>query len=576
MIKDPGIMMDGQVAISKGMNSGFSPSRLGNDEVSFAINTTFRGDFAAQRPGWIKRTLTFENATVQGRFEDNFFQNAAYYESFTDENDTIVVSVEGRIFMILDDDSVQEITPKDSSGVDDLNTPTQMVWMEQAEEFLLIQNGLDRAIVFDGGGTRRAVPQESEVPTGTIMTYALGRLWVASPARRSFVASDIVYGPTGTAKYQRRDGILKFTENDFLNEGGAFSIPAQFGLIVDMSPIANLDTSLGQGPIQVFTERGSFSINAPFDRETWKDLTSPIQTVSSINYGPKGAVIPVNGDIWFRAEDGLRTFQVARRNFNSWVNAPMSHEMDRVLNADDQSLLRFCSGTVFDNRLLVTCAPQFDGDHGVYHLGLVALNLDNVSSITEPNPPAYDGLWTGIKILKILTGYRQGRQRCFMLALNSADKIELWEMSTDQPYDDTDKLVQWVIETPSFRFGRPGDLKSFEGADLWIDQVYGPVTVTFKYRPDQYPGWQDWHSYTACAQMENCATAECNTMYDLKRQHRTRIMAPKPADDCESTNNVNMRFGYEFQARLEFLGPARVMKFRVRSRTEPELPGGCS
>lgn len=579
MIKEKDMLYDGMMEAPLGVNSGASPSTLPPGQVSFAINTTFRGDFPQQRPGWFQRTLSFVDDDAQSDFEDGMFQDASYYEAFSDD-DSVVVMVAGRVFRILlRDNTVLDLTPPKADATDDINIPTiQKMWMRQGEEFLVMQNGIDAALIYDGAIVRRS--GKDEMPTGSVMSYALGRFWVASSDGRAFIASDLVGDSTvGTEKYAFRDSILKFTENTYLNEGGAFGVPQQAGIITAMEPIANLDTSLGQGPLQVFTERGSFSVNAPFDRTTWKDLQSPIQTVSSVCYGPKSAssVVPVNGDIWYRAEDGLRTFQVARRDFNSWVNTPMSHEVERVTSNDDKALLKFGSGVVFDNRLLVTSAPQFDGTYGVYHLGLIALCFDNVSTINERQPPGYDGLWTGLRIHKIVKGNQGGQERCLMFVRNpDSNALELWELSLGDPYDEDDKKISWVVEYPSLKFGTPGDLKSLEGASLWIDQAYGPVTLVLKYRPDQYPAWQDWHTTTACAKMENCADVACGDMLNLQRQHRSRLMIPTPPNVCDETNGLPMRFAYEFQTRFEIEGPCRLMKYRMQARKQLELPGGCS
>ena len=49
---------------------------------------------------------------------------------------------------------------------------------------------------------------------------------------------------------------------------------------------------------------------------------------------------------------------------------------------------------------------------------------------------------------------------------------------------------------------------------------------------------------------------------------------PQPADDCEATNGVPMRNGYEFSSRIEWVGHARVKTFRLHAYPVVEEPYG--
>ena len=113
------------------------------------------------------------------------------------------------------------------------------------------------------------------------------------------------------------------------------SVPINAGTINALRPVAQVDTSTGQGPTQVFTTSGVFSLNAPTERSAWATVNFPLGTVSMVQAGSLSdrATVNVNGDIWFRALDGIRSFMVARRDFSSsWVNAPMSRELSRVID----------------------------------------------------------------------------------------------------------------------------------------------------------------------------------------------------------------------------------------------------
>jgi len=445
-----------------------------------------------------------------------------------------------------------------------------------------VQNGKDAAIIYDGASARRAAV--GEVPCGTAMAYVSGRLWVASPDGRSFVAGDIAFGPTGTAAYGRADAVLKFTENDYLNEGGAFGVPANAGPITAMAPIAQLDTSTGQGPLQVFTERSIFSVNAPTDRTSWKNLSYPIQSVSTVDSGATGwaAVAVVNGDLWFRSQDGIRSFAVARRDFGTWANTPQSFELDRVIRGDAAEQLKFASAATFDNRLFVTLSPHLDWDHGTYHRGLGVLDLSGITSLGAAGQPAWEGAWTGLKILQLVSGTFNGVPRLFAYTLSSTDTIQLWELEKERRSDNragTEVPIACFLETPSYNWGSGFDLLRLDFGEVWYDELAGRVSFTSHWRPDQEPCWQPWASWTSCATVESCVTADpatgCATAPStISNQYRRRVRFPTPADTVESVSGKPYRMGDEFQVRLAWTGAARIKKLRLWTSPVPEAAVG--
>ena len=536
------------------------PSLIGNSKVAFARNVTFRGALPTTRPGWNRRAVAWNNEDTQSAFEDGLWQGAYGFEPYQGGHN-LVVSVSGRIFLI---DVDNNYAAMELTGADRNSPILDKAWMEQAEDFLIIQDNQSAPFIYDGGSLRRAnqIGPVKEVPVGNCMVYANGRIWIARPTGKSFVAGNIVYGEEGTAPYNGRDSVLRFTENIFLNGGGEFAVPFNAGRIRAMKAIAVLDTSLGQGPIQVLCERGVFSVNAPFDRTTWQNLTYPIQTVSLLIGGATSqeGTILVNGDIWFRTDDGIRSFQVARRDFNSWVNTPLSTEMTAVIANDDRNLLNHASAINFDNRYLVTAAPFRVKDHGICWRGLIALDFHNVSGITVRTSPAYDGLWTGLDILQVVPL----GNRCFIFSLNADNKIELWEASLADPFDNVTKRIACYIDTARMGFqDQAWSRKELSTGDVWQSELQGTVNFQAQFRPDNYPGWVDWATWCDVAKDKTCPTDACQIPASLQPQYRTRKRLPLPSDSCNAKDNAPFRNGYEFQMRLLWTGRARIDRLRL-------------
>lgn len=448
-------------------------------------------------------------------------------------------------------------------------------WMWQAEKWMIVQDGQSVPIFYNGATARRAGP--NEIKPGKCGTYGMGRNWYALTDERSFRATDLVFGASGTAAEDYRDAVLKETENTFLNGGGDFTTPQNAGGIKGLRFIANLDTSLGQGPLMVCTPNQIFSVQAPLDRTQWQNLENPIQTIALIANGALGQknTILVNGDLFFRAKDGIRSFKMARAEFGQWSNTPQSQEMNRVLERDDQWLLNYGSAILFDNRIIVTASPAFT-NHGVYHRGTVALDLDLLGSMSQKLPPAYDGLETGLNVLQLVTGDFKAGQRAFAFHLTTGNKIELYEITKDEKFDNTDDPISWVIETRSFTFGSPFELKKLEGGDIWIDRLTGTGTFKVYYRSDQNPCWQFWQEWEECATYRDCEAIDpltgCQTVLNFSEQFRPRMGLAQPNDDIEAVTGRPYRNGYEFQLRLEFTGFFRLKQVRLKALEVQEEP----
>lgn len=567
------------------MDSGRSASLIGRNQIALGVNTTARGGFITHRPGYRKVPLRFldedgdTDASLRSAFENGRFQGGSYYKPVRGGKESIVLSISGRQFVIYPDqlmgpaNDVRDITPATGRN----NATKRQVWMEQAEDFLVIQDGQSKAIIWNGSSARRATA--GEVPVGTVMAYGLGRLWVARG--REFVAGDIVRGPSGTTAYDRRDSVLKFTENDYFNEGGSFMAPEE---ISGMRFPSNLDTSLGEGELTVFFKHGAVTVRVPTSRDEWKNLQIPLQRVSLKPFGAtaQNSIVEVNGDFWFRSPDGMRSFVMAQRQFGEWGNVPMSREMERIIKRDDERLLGFSSAVLFDNRLLMTCAPQRSFDSGTYFLGLVALDFDLVTSMFERTPPAYDGVWTGVKVLQILKGEFHGIERCFMVVLNECGAITLWEVTRediyDRPSDTSETRIAWNFDTRSFSFPDLGDdLKRLSSGRLWIDKLLGQADFCVKYRPDQYPLWQDWGPcWTKRATKDWCPDADSCLPEIPLAQFRTEMRLPMPTNACEETSGKKLDQGYEFEARVEVTGSCRLRRMRVKADVVSEdLDAGC-
>src|SRR4030095_7107358 len=140
--------------------------------------------------------------------------------------------------------------------------------------------------------------------------------------------------------------------------------------------------------------------------------------------------------------------------------------------------------------------------------GLSVLDFHPANTMLEQRAPVWDGQWSGLNILQIISGIVGGMERCFILALGSDNDVQLWELTTSYEFDndgDDDKLITWQLETCSYNWKAGWELRQLEFGDVWYDQLNEDAAFTIYHRPDQEPNWQLWHSWQSCAISQQCS-----------------------------------------------------------------------
>jgi len=428
-----------------------------------------------------------------------------------------------------------------------------------------------------------------ELPVGRMGAYGNGRNWFSLANGITYMAGDIVGGASGTPAYNYRDAVLKTTENDFLANGGVFTLPGTSDQITAMVFPPVLDSSLGLGSLQIFTPFSVFANNAPADRTTWANLAWPIQSETLKDQGAlaQDSTIIVNSDTFFRGDINFGSLVLARRQFQlaQWGNKPISDEMQRILELDNQQLLNFSSSGSFDNRFFGTVSPT-NTSHGTYHLGFSLLNFDPLSTLRNAEPPVWEGAWEGLNVLKVMVGRVNGYRRCFAFTYNNiTGTIELWEqlaesVATQQNIfaDNNTTPITWMFET-SCIFNEDihplTELLQLRDGEVYVSEIQGSVKVSVYYRPDFYPCWTLWNTFTVCS---NQTGANANSTY------RMRVGLGEPSvTPGELGNNRPLRMGYFFQLRFVVEGACTINGIRASAITAPEpvfapvnIPATCA
>lgn len=561
-----GIAVDGSDNFSAGTDTGKRPRLLSPNHLVRAVNITVRGGEVSNRPGFKKVDLSFDSTATQTAFETGLFQRAAFFSNSNHEKPMLVASISGKMIrFVLSPAGVTVDMPTITPTTAPNNSKLTRAWFCVADNYLILQDGQSKPIVYDGSQPVR-IHTSSQVPVGTIMAAGQGRLFV-KVGDRAIRAGDI----TGTGV----GSILFFTETNFLNEGGDFGPPASQGEINSLGFMAVQDAATGQGALLSMGANGATSYNVQNDRSTWKN--SPFAATALTERGSLGheSVVSANGDLWFRAIDGWRSYRSARAEITRWPRTTMSNEVNHRITDESTPLLDYGSAVFFDNRILSTCMPV-QSPLGVYHLGLLALDFFPISSIrqlSEFNPytyssPAWEDLWTGIQPFQIISGQVFGEDRCFAFCYDHG-KIALYEITKSDPFDNFgthDQPISSSIEFPAYFVKTQAELKQLFGMHLGLAGYRGDVVVTANYRPDEHPEWFKWGTRTLRSKYK---PEESEGLFALDKYTPPDVprfsFASPPAVDVLSTGKKSDR-GYLFQVKLEITGAFSISWIRLLGR----------
>src|SRR5207237_361954 len=167
------------------------------------------------------------------------------------------------------------------------------------------------------------------------------------------------------------------------------TIPFALGKATAATFFPQLDTSTGNGQLMIFAERGAASFFLSLPRDQWK--TASFQQLALLTTGLRGwrSISAVNEDLWFRSDDGWRSFRQARSEPVGWSHIPLSTNVHQYLDNDTPELLYLANSIYFDNRIIATCNPYWNNGRP-YHNGLVVVDFDILSSFGTKFRPAWN------------------------------------------------------------------------------------------------------------------------------------------------------------------------------------------
>ena len=557
------------------------PSYLPEFYVAESVNRTFRGGINQTRPSIRNLKIIAgkdQPENIVNDIETGNMQGAYAYRKVTPNalGDGLVVSVSGKIYFlqIVNNVAYAYILP----GITTWNDPSLMnTWFVQAEDWIYIQNGYQYAIAWNGDlstNAYRLFPGKGQMPIGTIMEYAFGRVFVSDKFNQIY-ASDIIFGNgfTDTTNTQN------FTEITYWAEGGAFSTPAMMGDITAMKVMPYIGGNLrGQGELVVLTTNGAFSMDVSIPRAAWN--TSNIQRISLLGRGCTSSnVALVNSELWFRSHDGWAFYSNSQSEFGRFFSLrKLSREVNKWVDLDTKWLRQFASTMYVNNYLISTVAPQTrknqaQGLHR-YHRGMVVLDLDQTAS---PSPDAdltfrWNGIWTGFRPIQLLTAIMDGQKRGFGFSFDTDERNRLYEITNEKSEDygpQGTSQIKSFVTTGRYDFSKSGITNKFirkkiTGGEMWMSNIPGGVNSQVEFRSDSNPCWSELKVPTnfGCNPCSPSLVDECTPRRGGNQYKRYKFTTPDPSE-CNDIAGIPSVEGSEFQLKISLTGVATIDRVRV-------------
>jgi hypothetical protein len=577
-------MTDGFTTMSGGMHGGLDPSLLKPAQFSKGVNVAIRGGLVHTRPAFVPVTTL-----IQG----NKFQGARRW--LTPDGDRIVAVYSG-VAYLFNPDTAGIVSLGPVTGVD------KQAYLCPADRFMIIQDGTQIAILeYDASLHSALIKGTSQIPAslnegtpysfceagsgsriivGTVAHFCHGRIHLVptyvpgtnDDGRQYFISSDILLPNEPTE-------VLKWTENTYLNEGGAFGLPDELGHIRAMGSQRNAATGNGVGALIVFARNGVAAFNVALPRQGifeldesgaptttmvspgWKD-----QSIAQVLFYGAGtdspwSVVCVNNDLAYRGLDGIRFIQYSGTRArsgsaqNALSNLPMSSEVDPYLALDGAQLTRV-SGEFGLNRLLMTSVPS--GDDRTFK-GIISMDTAVASGIGTLLSPAYDGIWTGLKFAGVVSAFRLGRPTIFCF---SEGPSAIHRLDDTVKRDGVAKDIESKIETKAMFTAAPFTSKELKSVDLWVSGMTHDVDVEVYYRPDNYPLWTRMGS----------RALRVGTGSLPQERRRIQFQASGAGGD---RLGGSLRVGNTFQFLIVWRGWAQIDRMLAEATEKAESPADC-
>jgi len=525
-----------------GMNEGRNPALLSDGQYWRGVNITNRGGLIKTRPRWTKVVNLPDSCS-----------RAAVYRLHAGDR-LVYTTSQGCRLLNLDHATVTELTTVPVNDKAFFGFP---------DRYCVIQDGTMAPVVVEEDALYTGTVEH--MPIGTIMSYGNYHLNLVpkfvpdnngdpstEDGRPSFLVGDILqpFNPST---------VLDFTSTNYYNDGGALTLPIEAGFITGMTFMRGAETGSGVGNLVVIAQFGvsAFAVNVP--RGSWGEHQIGQVLFSGIGGVSADSIVSINGDVWMRSTDGVRSIGYGTeqsRGTGNIQNLPQSAEVSTTLNMDTEADLALSSMAHADHRLAITTG----GRTGNGFKALAVMDGQILSERAKRSPEVWESLWTGFDIKQVLALRHNGKERLAVIA-DVDGETSLWTLDDDAVGDNGTTPPVCRFYTQSFQFESVLDSVRIETADLWLGDIVGPLKVTVYFRPGDYPKWTEMGSKTITGDGKHAYASRC------------RFAVNRDKVSCNPLTGQRLDLGKSFQFCIEWEGNCTlVQQMFTADRNAPEVP----
>lgn len=585
------LVFDGQNSFLGGQDASKSPQLIPKDSYSAGINTNVSKGAITPRWSWGKKKLIFpdEVLPISGNrfvpyseiFHSGRFQALIPYSIGV--NYYLIIVIAGVIFLVNRNTFEVTIIPiQDGSSLNE--TAPRLNW-SNAGRFLVIFDWPNFPVILEGITAKRADPTLFEVPISVMGTYNQNRLFIAN-AGNEFTGGD----PTGNLA--TLDAPVTFEEVEApagLYLGQIFQLPTADinERITAMGFLQLTDTSTGIGPLIIGTRRAIYSFNTQTPRASW-DAGNFGSLFAQVGIAGPRSFVNVNSDIFFLSPDGyVRTASMSRDEQKKWSRVPLSREVQNWLKYWDKSLIPYGVLGYFNNKIFISANPYRTNAqstnripiHDVAYGGFVVIGLDNLATLRQGGNPAWDGLYTGVRPMDIVTC----DDRCFVMSKDADFSNELYEIDPSITYDTSEGKIRYVrsiIYTRELDCESDFQNKGVHSLDLNLSNIEGDFSINTEFRPTHTSRFVEWRKFNHVAPWRVCDVPDECDINGLE-PHNLRDLtlgSPNEGETCDPVNqslyNVFRRLQLKFTIEGKYW-ELEAFRLKAISLKQAEIDNSC-
>jgi len=513
-----------------------------------SLNMEWRGGIEP-RHGLGHLQTVFDDEADRALFEGGVVQKVQPYQPYGLNPGGLAILISGTLFF----GSISGRWMYVSKLFEGLRPDLTLGWGVQAFEWLIIQNGVDRPIIWDGHDPAfQSKPEELEMPIGSMMAFIHHQVAVASSDGTDKIAVSDRW------RQSESENLWHFTGTPTWADGGVFGLHINMGKLMNMCPMTQIkQTPNGQGDLLLIGSNGAQTLNLQVP--VAERINSQIQDTAMVGQGSASylGAIPHKAGIWYIGHDGLHEFKHGQNDFYR-SDADIHESADIQYYWDNSnSLMRPVQPLgQYNNKILIGLYPEMGrNDFGFhrYHRAWAAVDLSEKWREGVKLPKRWNGLQCGIRPVEWANLIINRIERTYCMSFDADGVNRVYEFTNHLTYDLIEgepKPIVSFFDTPPLVGQKGVQLVVKRPAKVKIDYeaAVGNVAIDLDVRGENETCWSTWGGF--CARPTSDV---CEHPCAITPEHRGSkpIGDPKPIP-CFSPPPTSLR------SRVRMTGRARI------------------